>query len=345
MVYRFVGKAARAATPAPSETSSGSPREPEPGRRERQRVGRRGRTRRLARVLAVALAGAGALLALVLPARPAFAYCRTTTCAVANPPPSCTRDPQTGCWQEGIPLLWPQQCISYAVNTAGSPLLGLDYAAAATIIDQAFAHWPTASCSDGGSPSVAVMSRAGLTCDRVEYNSTGPNANAILFRDDGWTHDPTAYALTTVAFSTKTGQILDADMEINTPLLTVGDLDFVVTHESGHFLGLDHSPDPTAVMYFQYGGGAVVPQLSDDDLAAICTAYPTSRSAPACDFEPPKGYATDCGGDVIAACAVAPEPLSPEVTSSPVASSPAWIDGLAIGAVALTLGARRRRRR
>lgn len=345
MVYRFVDKAARAATRAPSETSTGSPREPEPARRERQRVGRRGRTGWLARVLAVALAGAGALLALVLPARPAFAFCRTTTCAVANPPPSCTRDPHTGCWQAGIPLLWPQQCISYAVNTAGSPLLGLDYAAAATIIDQAFSHWPTASCSDGGSPSVAVMGRTGLTCDRVEYNPTGPNANAILFRDDGWTHDPAAYALTTVAFSTKTGQILDADMEINTPLLTVGDLDFVVTHESGHFLGLDHSPDPTAVMYFQYGGGAVMPQLSDDDVAAICTAYPTSRSAPACDFEPPKGYATDCGGDVIAACAVAPEPLSPEVTSSPAASSPGWIDGLAIGAVALTLGARRRRRR
>lgn len=345
MVYRFVGKAARAATPAPSETSTGSPTEPEPARRESQRVGRRGRAGWLARVLAVSGAVAVAFLALVLPASPAFAFCRTTTCAVANPPTSCTRDPQTGCWQAGIPLLWPQQCISYAVNTAGSPLLGLDYAAAATIIDQAFAHWPIASCSDGGSPSVAVMGRTGLTCDRVEYNPTGPNANAILFRDDGWTHDPTAYALTTVAFSTKTGQILDADMEINTPLLTVGDLDFVVTHESGHFLGLDHSPDPTAVMYFQYGGGAVRPQLSDDDLAAICTAYPTSRPAPACDFEPPKGYATDCGGDVIAACAVAPEPLSPEVASSPVSSSPGWIDGLAIGAVALTVGARRRRRR
>jgi len=343
MVYRFVGKAARATTPAPSETSTGSPGEPEPARRERQRVG--GRAGRFARVRAVAVAvAAGALLAL-LPARPAFAFCRTTTCAVANPPPSCTRDPATGCWQEGIPLLWPQQCISYAVNTAGSPLLGLDYAAAAGHVDQAFAHWPNASCPDGGSPSVAVMGRTGLTCDRVEYNPTGPNANAILFRDDGWTHDPAAYALTTVAFSTKTGQILDADMEINTPLLTVGDLNFVVTHESGHFLGLDHSPDPTAVMYFQYGGGAVIPQLSDDDLAAICTAYPTARSAPACDFEPPKGYATDCGGDVIAACAIAREPLTPEVASSPASSSPGWLDGLAIGAVAMTLGARRRRRR
>jgi hypothetical protein len=148
-----------------------------------------------------------------------------------------------------------------------------------------------------------------------------------------------------VAFSTKTGQILDADMEIQTGLLTVGDLDFVITHESGHFLGLDHSPLPSAVMFFQYGGGAVMPHLSDDDVDAICTAYPTARSAPACDFEPPKGYATDCGGDVIAACAIAPEPLSPEVTSSPVGSSAGWLDGAAIGALAVTLGVRRRRRR
>ena len=294
----------------------------------------------------VAFAGAGALLALGLLARPAFAFCRTTTCAVANPPPSCTRDPQTGCWREGIPLLWPQQCISYAVNTAGSALLGLDYAAAAGHVDQAFAHWPNAMCSDGGAPSIAVMGRTGLTCDRVEYNPTGPNANAILFRDDHWTHSDTAYAVTTVTFNPKTGQILDADMELNTQKLTAADINFVVTHESGHFLGLDHSRDPLDVMYSTYDGGGLTPQISDDDIEAICTVYPTSRSAPACSFEPPKGYATDCGGDVIAACAVAPQPLSPEVTSSPVSSSSlGWIDDLAIGAVALTLGARRRRRR
>ena len=253
----------------------------------------------------------------------------------------------TGCWQQGIPLFWPQQCVSYAVNTAGSPYLGLDYAAAAQIVDGAFAHWPTVSCPDGGSPSIAVMGRTGLTCDRVEYNPTGPNANAILFRDDpqDWTHAVDAYALTTVAFNTKTGQILDADMEINSTLLTAGDLDFVVTHESGHFLGLDHSPLSSAVMFFQYSGGAVVPQLSSDDIDAICTAYPTSRSTPACNFEPTKGYATDCGGDVIAACAIAPEPLSPEATSSPMTAPFGWLDGAAVAALAVTLGARRRRRR
>ncbi len=326
MVYGFV----RAA--APSEPSTERPGKPEPHRRRSLRGGNRRRASVPGRAAAFAILVG--LAALALPGRTAFAFCRTTTCAVASPPASCTRDISTGCWQAGIPLLWPQQCISYAVNTAGSPRLGLDYSGAAAIVDSAFNHWPTASCSDGGSPSVAFMGRTGLTCDRVEYNPTGPNANAILFRDDNWTHDSSAIALTTVAFSVRTGQIFDADMEINTPLLTVADLEFVVTHESGHFVGLDHSPDPTAVMYFQYNGGPA--QLSTDDVDAICTAYPTSRQTPACDFEPPKGFATDCGGDVIAACSIAADPPSPEVASSASALSFGWADGLAIGAMIAT---------
>ena len=293
------------------------------------------------RFLAAALATIGAL---ALPAPAALGFCRTTTCAVKTPPDSCVRDFNTGCWTSGIPLFWPRECLSYAVNVAGSPGLGLDYAAALAVVDRGFAHWPTASCTDGGSPSVAFMSRSGLTCDRVEYNPTGPNANAILFRDSGWTHDPTALALTTVAFSVKTGQILDADMEINTIVAMPIDLEFVVTHESGHFVGLDHSPDTGAVMFFQYSGPANATgdaPLAPDDIDAICAAYPPSRATPpVCDYEPDKGYATDCGGDVTAACAVAP--VSPSGDRNGL-----WICAtVTLGAVlAHRLRARRRRRR
>src|ERR1051325_11443977 len=184
----------------------------------------------------VALVGVVMALWLALPAPAAWAYCRTTTCAVSSPPNSCMRDMVTNCWATGIPLSWPQQCVSFSVNTTASPLLGLSYDDALAIVDAAFARWPLASCSDG-SPSIAYMSKPGLTCNLVEYNRNGPNANAIMFRDDKWTHEPTALALTTVHFSVRTGQILDADMEVNTQSGQVGiaDLPFVITHESGHF--------------------------------------------------------------------------------------------------------------
>jgi hypothetical protein len=281
--------------------------------------------------------GAASLLALVLPSSPASAFCRTTTCAVRNPPPECVRD-DSGCWMAGIPLFWEQQCVSYAVSTAGSPVLGLDLEAAQAIVDKGFSLWPNAMCADGF-PSIAYASRSGLTCDRVEYNPTGPNSNAILFRDDGWTHDASAIALTTVAFSVKTGKILDADMEINSgqyPLSTL-DLEFVIAHESGHFGGLDHSARSDAVMFFQYASGNTGDtQLTPDDVDAICAAYPPARVVGVCDFEPDKGFAVDCGGDVKASCAIAPAP--PADGSGSGGSRPGWKDPGGWLAVAIAIG-------
>ena len=299
------------------------------------------------------LAGAASVacaLTLLLTASPASAFCRTTTCAIKSPPAGCVRD-DSGCWTTGIPLFWEQQCVSYAVSTAGSPALGLDLPAAQAIVDKAFSLWPNAMCADG-SPSIAYASRSGLTCDRVEYNPTGPNSNAILFRDEGWTHDPSAIALTTVAFSLTTGKILDADMEINSgqyPLTSL-DLEFVVAHESGHFGGLDHSPNPDAVMFFQYASGNTNDtQLTSDDVEAICATYPPSRPVGSCDFEPDKGFAVDCGGDVKASCSIAPA-ATPEGSGSGGSggSAPGWKDpggwfavAMAIAGVVARRGGRR----
>jgi hypothetical protein len=254
------------------------------------------------------------------------------------------RDLDTGCWVTGIPLAWTEQCLSFSVNVAGSARLGLDYDAALAIVEQAFSRWPTASCA-AGSPSIAFSSLPGLTCDRVEYNPSGPNANAVIFRDDMWTHeDPSALALTTVAFNVRTGKILNADMEINSnsDQLGLADLPFVVTHEAGHFAGLDHSPNPAAVMYAKYSGvPTTYVNLTDDDIAGICDAYPPERSVSAtCDFEPDKGYATDCGGDVQAACAVAPAAVT-----AGAGRSAWWAAPLALLSAGLALRWRARRRR
>lgn len=255
-----------------------------------------------------------ALMAMTAWAEPAWAFCRTTTCAEKGAPAECVRD-ANGCWAAGIPLVWTQQCVSFSVSGLGSPRLGLDYPAAEALVQSAFSMWTNAMCPDGF-PSIAISSLGPLMCERREYNSTGPNANAVLFRDEGWPHDPGIIALTTVSFDPNTGKLLNADMEVNTQWYDqLGQLEikYVVAHEAGHFLGLDHSREPTAIMYYRDSfTGMSDPMLTPDDLAGLCAAYPPDRAVPpTCNFEPPKGFATDCGGNVTASCAVPPGPVAP----------------------------------
>lgn len=239
--------------------------------------------------------------------------CRTTTCAAPNAPASCVRDPLTQCWRDGEPLYWEQGCVSFSVHHEGIPSLGLDYAATEALVTQAFSLWPSTSC-DGGSPSITVRATEPLTCGRSEYQPSGPNANSVLFRSEDWPHDPSALGLTTVTFNTRTGRIDDADMEINLTAfdLSPGDVAYVVAHEAGHFFGLDHSADTDALMYLHYSpfGRTDAPILLPDDVSSICSAYPPSRPVAECDFEPDRGFSSECGGDVEAGCAVS-RPHSP----------------------------------
>src|SRR3970040_1332984 len=83
--------------------------------------------------------------------------CRTTTCASANAPPECVRDPVTRCWIAGAPLVWEQSCVSFSVQGRGVPSLGLDYATTEALVIQAFALWPSADCG-GSFPSISISS-------------------------------------------------------------------------------------------------------------------------------------------------------------------------------------------
>lgn len=246
----------------------------------------------------------------------AQAFCRTTTCSSKNPPAECggpdaLRDASTGCLIVGKPLFWDEPCVSFSVQRDGSSILSLDYDVAEPIIARAFAAWPDAACGSGF-PSITATSLGPVECDRREFNSTGPNANAVIFRDEGWPHDQRAIALTTVSFDRNSGQIFGADIEINTEYYPLSDqsLEYVVLHEAGHFFGIDHSPDTQAVMYADYSRqGTEDPSedltLAPDDIDAICAIYPPSRrTAVACNPEPARGYAVDCGGNVIGSCAV-----------------------------------------
>ena len=220
----------------------------------------------------------------------ASAFCRTTTQAI---PPEFSPTADTPCWTGGLPLYWRNACVGFDVQQNASKQVSYDQAVQA--MTAAFAKWEGATCPsvDGSSSlSIGVRDLGPVACDKVEYNTdtSVPNANIILFRDDSWPHDDpnNTLALTTVTYNPTTGELYDADMEINTAqhTFTLADpvppdgFDFAsaVTHESGHFLGMAHTPDDHATMFARYTQGATTMRnLASDDVAGICSVYPPRR--------------------------------------------------------------------
>jgi hypothetical protein len=268
-----------------------------------------------------------AVLALALAApRAASAYCRTTTAGVP-----ADYDPTIdGCVMMGYPLFWKNACVSYDLQKDASRSMSYDDAAAA--VAEAFSRWTGTSCptGTGGESRVSIDVRdfGPVDCGTVEYNQYGSNQHTIVFRDDDWPHNDNAntLALTTVTFDPDTGEIYDADMEINSAqqTLTAWDptnpyatipadgFDFlsIVTHETGHFLGMAHSGDMQATMFAHYTMGQTVMRLlTADDVAGICSIYPpggTRNASPlavppdgvvpedACDGTPRHGWTSEC---------------------------------------------------
>jgi MYXO-CTERM domain-containing protein len=238
----------------------------------------------------------------------AAAYCRTTTCDVPNAPDDCTYD-VNGCSTNGKPLYWPDGCGWFGVQKDASPRSHISYETFHSTVSNAFGKWSKANCAGGAVPSFAMEDTDALygpvECPDHEFNKHAPNASAWMFRDDSWPYmDPgNTIALTSVSVDLTTGRILDADVEINsfgnritTSDTNVGaDLDSIVTHEAGHFLGLAHSSVATATMAPRYPGISIR-SLAPDDEEGICTVYPPGK-APACGPpEPLYGFSKYCGG-------------------------------------------------
>ena len=202
----------------------------------------------------------------------------------------------------GIPLTWWEGCISFSVDARGIPRLEVDYAAAEQMAIRSFERWSSATCGTGQLPGIVLQSFGPHSCWNPEYNQEGPNANAVTFYGTDWPHGVSALGLTTVSFDVKTGRIFDADIEINAAgVWNTDQLEYVLSHEVGHFLGLAHTPEEDSLMSATYSplSATGLPELAPYDVSSICAVYPPVRIATSCDFNPSRGYAADCGGDVV----------------------------------------------
>jgi hypothetical protein len=237
-------------------------------------------------------------LATLLLVAPAHAFVRTTTSV-------------------GAPMFWNKTILNITAFT-GDPPTGLTSSEMLAAARGAADQW----------------GRNYLACTSLEIRVNGslePDGTAQLdgtsqmsFRRDEWCkqpraesdpcYDPFALAVTSVFARKVDGEILDADIELNAvtfewadlskhPELrqSAQDLQNTLTHEFGHFIGLDHTcslsvaragqtddkgqPVPTCSRASESVRettmfAAVIPgdmdrrTLADDDQRAVCTVYP-----------------------------------------------------------------------
>jgi MYXO-CTERM domain-containing protein len=307
-------------------------------------------------------------------------FCRSTTCVAPRDYPKdglCEPPdwPQL-CAAQGkydVPLWWRSGCVGWSLQRDSGR--HVSYEDARSAIAAAFDAWTTRACPTDGSgpshPSIDARDLGPVACGTANYDRYGPNQNVVVFHDDAWPHASDAdalpdgrsrtIALTTVSFDSKTGEIYDADLEINsgqhnvvplapdTPLDgDTFDLQAVLTHEIGHFLGTAHSPSRQSVMFADDEGSDIAKRvLREGDIAGICAMYRPdgARSVAtsvdpsgllqrtACDPTPRRGLTQDCRqDDPPGACSSAAPPKGGRI-------------GWAIGAAALGGILVRRRRR
>lgn len=236
---------------------------------------------------------------------PAGAYCLTHTCDPKKGVAAC--EYQGNCNVGGKPLYWASSIVTWDVQKDGSTTSDLSSAQLADAATKAFGRWQAVDCGGGQPPSITLVNKGPIDCAKPEYNKAQPNANVITFHDSKWPYTNSAIetlALTTVFFNPDTGEIYDANVEVNTDTTTntslfrIGptdypnvDLNAVLTHELGHFLGLAHSEDPTATMYSSYEPG--MDTLESDDIQGICASLPPGRMTTD-TTEPRHGFSSEC---------------------------------------------------
>ncbi len=262
---------------------------------------------------------------------------------------------------DGIPIYWTGSCTSVTMYSNGfveAQIMSRDEMAK-SLAAAAHAWSPDAvTCSegDGGTSHPYFEIVTALAPDGAPAPAVASDGiNVLVFHLTDWPSDLSDLALAVTSVTKKRdGRILDADVEINAqsypwanydPGATVPsshgttpiDLQAAITHEFGHFIGLDHTcygpadaePQvdnngntvPTCgldapeavrqtVMYAIVEPGTTGQRLlSPDDIAGVCAIYAAARDPKTCSLDLPddgcgcsagrSGRAVDGGGATV----------------------------------------------
>ncbi|MDP7038114.1 MAG: matrixin family metalloprotease [Myxococcota bacterium] len=165
------------------------------------------------------------------------------------------------------------------------------------IINDSFAEWGVPGCS-----SFSFEQDANTNDDPMDWQ----NSRAVGYYEDSWPSYMGQYTLAVTMPSWDYNcDLNDADLVVNgyhhewTENGWGSDLQSVMTHEVGHFIGLDHSNHYDSTMTATYGGGTSDRTLSCDDTEAACALYPSQSQSCNADHYCPCGESCIdgyCGG-------------------------------------------------
>jgi hypothetical protein len=271
-----------------------------------------------ARSAAITAVGAAALIAALAAPRTASAYER-----------------QRGT-SGGPGLSWKANTVKFHINRSGYSKI--PFSQLEPVIKQAFETWNAIDCNSRIKATYGGTNDDPGTLNRVQDVDCTKAAdaddceNSVVFQEENWPTDyQGALALTTSLADVESGEIVTSDIEINAvanggytftltdkPLFAVNDVLNTVTHEVGHFFGLDHPVDasrqninPNATMY------AVATQreflkrtLFIDDVLGYCAVYarPGALAAAAITATPAKAL-SPAPTETVAAALSAASPL------------------------------------
>jgi len=183
---------------------------------------------------------------------------------------------------------WQRESLEFQLATVAPEETEL--AAIQAIAERAFDQWIDAPCGLVPEVTFAGMREVSKATTPTSLRAEPDNIFVFIKSSSEWTgsgNSPTWIAITKIAHDPTTGEIVDADIEINdggyafsyddTPGVNEVDFLSMLTHELGHFFGLDHSDESSATMFATYATSPVAAlearSLSQDDIDGVCALY------------------------------------------------------------------------
>lgn len=238
-----------------------------------------------------------ALTCCVLTVPSAWAYEQTHTCY----PKSDGRKPSCSKKQKSLPIQWKSGCTTWRTHEEFPD----EYLEA---LQRSFETWNEVSGSYFQAFYAGSSDQFGAAYD-CEGGTENQNVVSYLTEWPSSVAGSDVVALTSVVYITDKGEILDADIRMNADHFIwqditkvsqdrrIVDVQNILTHEVGHFLGLEHSTDENyvgsgeardATMWSHTNMNEIKRRvLSDDDKAGVRAIYPDAE-APESTCTPPE---------------------------------------------------------